>query len=974
MASLVFTVRSDGARVVRRDLEGIAVAAKAAGGAVGGMVSRLASIAAGGLAVNQVKEYIDTYTNLQNRLRQVTEGSANLTTVTRELFSVADRTRSSFEGTANMYSRVALATKEYGYAQQDLLTFVERVNQATILSGASAVESEAALVQFTQGLASGVLRGDELRSILEQLPGVADVIAKHLGVARGELRKLGAEGKLTTQVMVEAFLQAQHLGQAFAGTAITIGQGIQQLNNRVLQFIGHLDESIGFSQTVAKWLSILAKNFDVLATAAISAGVAITTALAPAAVIRFATAIGALFVLLNAHPFVALAAAAAGAATSIALMGEYMALGGGHLGNMQDAVTVFGDIAKTEFEDLGLVIAYTFGTVGQEYVESFSKGFDEFFEGTGDGFAGWAKKIARIFDRLGAALLGILYITKDVLSAIPDLFSEYYGKAYNAVVSKIEGMTNAVLEGLNYLRSFTGAEPAKLFNMDRMKVDEVNLNKYVENMAGHLDHAFDVQGGFMEKTVNDFFDRTDKVAQVRGIEHLRHEKGNDYLYSGGVLTPKRKSTAGAPDPDPKAVKAAAKLAAELERLKRTLDPVYGATEELTRAQGLLSDSLDKTGEGSAEYARWSEKLIALYEDELDPLNAINREMNDQVRLLGMSSHEREVEAQVLQYTNQLKRQREPLDATELANLRERIRLMQHANEKAEIEDRLRGRSNAEVLRRTGVEAGIISKITNKGDKAVATDELLKNLGFDTEATQAGVDAQLAIMEQMYARLKVMREYDLISEQDAAVLKAQIAWSYQEKVLGYYTSFFENLASLQEIKSKELAAIGKAAAITQATIEGYVLVQKTLASAPYPYAIPMAVAAGIAAAANVAKIAGVGFMAGGYTGSVPTSQVAGVVHGQEYVMNAQATAQNRPVLEALNAGNSVAGETNLNVEIKNEIPGAQYEVKQIDAHTVEIIARRVVREESDGVTATNLRNPNSRTSKSLSQNTKTVRNY
>src|SRR5690606_2602352 len=98
----------------------------------------------------------------------VTTGTENLTTVTSRLFDVANRTRSSFEGTANLYARVALATKELGIGQQELLTFTERVNQAIILSGASAQEAQAGLIQLSQGLASGALRGDELRSVLEQ--------------------------------------------------------------------------------------------------------------------------------------------------------------------------------------------------------------------------------------------------------------------------------------------------------------------------------------------------------------------------------------------------------------------------------------------------------------------------------------------------------------------------------------------------------------------------------------------------------------------------------------------------------------------------------------------------------------------------------------------------------------------------------------------------------------------------------------
>ena len=120
----------------------------------------------------------------------------------------------------------------------------------------------------------------------------------------------------------------------------------------------------------------------------------------------------------------------------------------------------------------------------------------------------------------------------------------------------------------------------------------------------------------------------------------------------------------------------------------------------------------------------------------------------------------------------------------------------------------------------------------------------------------------------------------------------------------------------------------------------------------------------------------GFASGGYTGNMGRSQVAGVVHGQEYVMNADATRRNLPLLTAMNNGGSVSsgggGGMNLSVNINNQIPGAAYDVQQVSDDRIEIIARRVVASDAPNIIAADISNPNSRTSKSIGKYTQANR--
>lgn len=294
-------VREDGSRVVRRNLEDIGASAQKSAGGVDFLKKALAGLG-GVLVVRELLTLMNTFETLQNRLRSTgLEGEA-LTGVYRALLQVSNETRSSVEGSIELYSRLAVSSKELGVSQQQLIDFTKSLNQAILLSGASAQEAQAGIIQLSQGIASGTLRGDELRSVLEQLPAVADVIAKSLKVTRGELRKLGEDGKITAQTVLRAFQEARgELDQRFAKSVPTLSQSFQVLRNNVLDFIGRLDSATGASQGISRALLLVANNLDQLA-----AGFARLLG----TVAAFALAYGTLRTLLAAQAFAGSVAAA----------------------------------------------------------------------------------------------------------------------------------------------------------------------------------------------------------------------------------------------------------------------------------------------------------------------------------------------------------------------------------------------------------------------------------------------------------------------------------------------------------------------------------------------------------------------------------------------------------------------------------------------------------------------------------------
>lgn len=201
-----------------------------------------------GVALREFSQLSDTYTNIHSRLALVTTDTANLAAVQGELFDVAQRTRTAFEGTSDLYAKIARNAAQLGVSQRDVITVTETVSKAMIISGGSAESNRAAIVQLGQALASGTLRGDELNSVMEQAPRLAQAVADGLGVTTGQLRKMGSEGKLTSEEVIRALLKMRDtIDKEFTQLPTTIGGAWQQLRNEILRTVGAANDAGGMS-------------------------------------------------------------------------------------------------------------------------------------------------------------------------------------------------------------------------------------------------------------------------------------------------------------------------------------------------------------------------------------------------------------------------------------------------------------------------------------------------------------------------------------------------------------------------------------------------------------------------------------------------------------------------------------------------------------------------------------------------------
>ncbi|BBT90409.1 hypothetical protein WP8W19C02_20290 [Enterobacter cloacae] len=204
-----------------------------------GSLSRVATSLMAILSVQQVAQYADAWTTLNNKLANAIRPSEQLVDVTERVFNITQQTRGSLDATASLYARLERATREYGTSAEDLAKLTTIINQGFVVSGATAQEAENAIIQLSQGLASGALRGEEFNSVNEQGNRLIVALADSMGVGIGQMRQMAAAGKLTTDVVVNGLLsQGVTIGNEFANTTTTISQALQVAGNNITKFFG----------------------------------------------------------------------------------------------------------------------------------------------------------------------------------------------------------------------------------------------------------------------------------------------------------------------------------------------------------------------------------------------------------------------------------------------------------------------------------------------------------------------------------------------------------------------------------------------------------------------------------------------------------------------------------------------------------------------------------------------------------------
>ena len=248
------TAREELARMGAQ-LEEVENQTRRTGGAAESMKSKFMHAAAAvgaALSIKNINGLADAMTQTEARLNLITGDLEKTAALQDQIMASANRSRASYQSTADAVAKMGIMAKDAFNNTDELVAFTELINKQFTIAGASVVGQEAAMMQLTQAMASGVLRGEELNSIFEQAPTIIQTIADHLGVSVGEIRAMAAEGQITAQVVKDAMLSsADEINAQFSAMPYTFSQVWTMMQNILLEAFGPLIQVIGAG---AQWI------------------------------------------------------------------------------------------------------------------------------------------------------------------------------------------------------------------------------------------------------------------------------------------------------------------------------------------------------------------------------------------------------------------------------------------------------------------------------------------------------------------------------------------------------------------------------------------------------------------------------------------------------------------------------------------------------------------------------------------------
>jgi tape measure domain-containing protein len=269
-ARRVFRNIREGSNRARQDLDRISNSTDSVGVSLRNAVragAAFAGISIGANLVRDVSNLADSWKLIDGRIRNATSSQSAYQEASRELLKIATATNSEYEAVSTFFARTNKFIEENGGNQRDTLNLVTLVSQAAKVSGAGVQEQSSAIRQLSQALASGVLRGDEFNSVMENAPRLAQALADGLNVPIGSLRKMAEEGQLTADIVTKALLgQADKIAGEFAKIPLTTRAAVTNLATAFGDYINKSDAANAATSSLATSINDLARNLPGLLT------------------------------------------------------------------------------------------------------------------------------------------------------------------------------------------------------------------------------------------------------------------------------------------------------------------------------------------------------------------------------------------------------------------------------------------------------------------------------------------------------------------------------------------------------------------------------------------------------------------------------------------------------------------------------------------------------------------------------------
>ncbi|EJU54832.1 tape measure protein [Neisseria meningitidis] len=445
------------------------------GSGLSGLTGLLAGLASVGFAKSML-DTADAVQSINSQIRQVVSSETEYLAVQRQLLDTANRTRASLESTASLYVSTSRALKDYVYTQQEILKFTEATNNAMTIGGVGAQQQAAALMQLSQALGSGVLQGDEFKSIAEAAPILLDTIAEYMGKSRAEIKKLGSEGKLTADVIFKAISGAsEKFGEQAAKMPMTMGQALTVFSNNWQSMVSKLLNDSGTMSGIAAVIKLIADNLNLVVPIVAGFAVAVAAAVAPTL---------ALNVALLANPFGIIAVAIGTVIGLIAKFGDEIDVFGGGWSNLSDVIrAVWQIITETIGEAVGTVKSWFDGLTGwlNESVGGWSSLFGRVMSVISSAIGAYVNVYINIF------ATGWMLI-KEAANDMPQFFANLGKLIGNAFLSAIEWMINKAVGMINSMIDFANAALSMVGGSGIKKLDGVDLKKMDDGGLGKRIH------------------------------------------------------------------------------------------------------------------------------------------------------------------------------------------------------------------------------------------------------------------------------------------------------------------------------------------------------------------------------------------------------------------------------------------------------------------------------------------------------
>ncbi|HGO7211013.1 TPA: tape measure protein [Neisseria meningitidis] len=603
------------------------------GSGLSGLTGLLAGLASVGFAKSML-DTADAVQSINSQIRQVVSSETEYLAVQRQLLDTANHTRASLESTASLYVSTSRALKDYGYTQQEILKFTEATNNAMTIGGVGAQQQAAALMQLSQALGSGVLQGDEFKSIAEAAPILLDTIAEYMGKSRAEIKKLGSEGKLTADVIFKAISGAsEKFGEQAAKMPMTMGQALTVFSNNWQSMVSKLLNDSGAMSGIAAIIKLIADNLNLVVPIVAGFAVAVAAAVAPTLALNLA---------LLANPFGIIAVAIGTVIGLIAKFGDEIDVFGGGWSNLSDVIrAVWQIITETIGEAVGTVKSWFDGLTGwlNESVGGWSLLFERVMSVISNAIGAYVNVYINIF------ATGWMLI-KEAANDMPQFFANLGKTIGNVFISAIEwminkavGMINSMIDFANKAASMVGISGIEKLNKVQMgRMDDGGLGGRI---AGSLkeDRVGAMANAIRERAAN--IHEADAL-KGRGDEgHAKTAQKKPGANQGGGKGRKSRSGGSGAAKDPMQAWEEEIKAQKLAHREMQRETLTHQKWDLAREAAYWRKKLATVDAGSRTGLKIREKILTL-EDELSK-QSTEAKMNQVTEWEKLEKHKLEME-------------------------------------------------------------------------------------------------------------------------------------------------------------------------------------------------------------------------------------------------------------------------------------------------------------------------------------------